>query len=220
MVIDYREEALKILRSPNEHITYELAIKQYPKDLPLEDKLKGAVMTNQLYEHFAKNPKKRKLGKFFYALSGLRHPECPIQFTIWSPDKQERLATVGFYVQAEGDNIKLVINNIQGIKNKQNQLELLSTQLGENWRVAIAKKIKRIAGIKKVQVAGALPAIQGFLVPGSSPEGYRRQLRQYRQTFRKAGITTVLTHNVTPYPAYARDIWTRVKLKQNAKPPK
>ena len=58
-----------------------------------------------------------------------------------------------------------------------------------------------------------LPELFYTLVPLLSPEAYRRVIRQYKQTFRKAGITEVDSHKVKPYPDEHRGLWKRVKTR-------
>ena len=98
-------------------------------------------------------------------------------------------------------------------------MSLGSKKIGESWRIWAAKRIKRISGLKNVKVRYELPKLyftcggeyHDLPVPLSSPSEYKRQVRQGRQTARKAGITDVDARNVKLYPEEHKEYFARLK---------
>ncbi len=98
------------------------------------------------------------------------------------------------------------LNNIQGVKlyrpngesdesyNERNakhtrKYEDISKALGENWRVAMVRKLAQMADEKNTRVIGELPALFGIGgLPLADKSEYARQIRQYKQTYRKVGF--------------------------------
>ncbi|MDD5162600.1 MAG: hypothetical protein PHD95_00120 [Candidatus ainarchaeum sp.] len=194
----------------------EQTLKQLPETLSSQDALASALLTSDLFQNLAAQ-KPLKVGSFQIKLSkNLIHVECPIQLGI-QDNNQHRIATIGFFLQSQGGKLELHINHIQGERKRQNELKLFSEQVGENWRVWVAKRLKRIAERKKAKPVGVLPSLFFLFGACSSPGEYKRQVRQYLQTFRKAGITTIDSHNVKPYPQKDREFYRKFKAEQRAK---
>ncbi len=119
------------------------------------------------------------------------HPECVIQLNIRN-DHERTLVTYGFYMVDNNGVNELHINNIQGMykagEGEQSPLTGLFPDSPDNWRITIAKSLKVFGEKHGLNVVGDLP---GRHVIASSMSEYKRQIRQYRQTFRKAGITEI-----------------------------
>ena len=187
--------------------------KQLPKTLSEKDIEESVALTKKLGDRLAKRPP-TKVGVFSYRISTNKiHPGNPIQLEI-QDTQNNRIATFGFYVQSEGGEAKLVVNHVQGVRGKQEELGTLSRQVGENWRVWLVKRIKRVAATSKVRIAGSLPPLFFLIGAGASPQAYKRYVRQYKQTFRKAGITDIQTHKISPYGQKDRDFWRELKAKE------
>ncbi len=195
-------EFSKMMETKDEYSAVNRIFVQLPPKLTKEEKKRSALLTYKL--HNALRKRTRPIGEFKYKVAvGSIHYECPINVVIL--DKSENIiASLGFYLLSRKGKTTLVINGIQGKRNMQEQLNALSKQVGENWRVWAVKRIKRVAKTSGITTSGSLPGLHALLQP-SSPEEYKRQLRQYSQTFRKAEILEVLKHKVEPYPKQWKD---------------
>ncbi len=110
-----------------------------------------------------------------------------------------RIATVGGYFHYTGTTPTIRITNVQGAngpvpgseahRKHQEQYRKLSEALGENWRVHLVKRVVNYAKERDWRVVGEMPG--RFLMmcaPLASDGEYARQIRQYKQTYRKAGL--------------------------------
>jgi hypothetical protein len=205
---DLKKEYSNAIRAADESNAIFRIATQFSQDLSIEEKKRSALLTCKL--HNALRKRTRQIGDFKYKVAfGSIHYEAPINVVILDK-KNTIIASFGFYLLHRKGKTNLVINNIQGKRNRKEQLDALSKQVGENWRIWAVKRIKRIAKINGINTSGSLPALHALLQP-SSPGEYKRQLIQYKQTFRKAGITEVLNHNVKPYPQKWKEAFKRVK---------
>jgi hypothetical protein len=124
-----------------------------------------------------------------------KHPESVIQYCI--RDGKRKIATFGFYSKVVGGTTELHICNIQGSDRgdeEDSPLKTLTERLGESWRVHIARSLKDFGERHGMRVVGDLIVRD---VIRCTPSKYRRQLRQYLQTYRKAGISDVDSSMVT-----------------------
>jgi len=156
---------------------------------PLDSAVKSVMLTLTFKELIEKSPPEG-VGKFQvrFSTKGVHHVDAPIQMQFLAPNEKV-VATAGFFVQA-GKPKELQITNLQGKDGHEALLKDLSRELGENWRVWAAKRFKRIAESKKMGVVGVLPRYFSTLL-GDDVFKWKRRVRQYRQTFRKAGIERI-----------------------------
>jgi len=119
------------------------------------------------------------------------HPESIIQLRI-SEKEGRQIASFAFFCLQDTNGRTLYINNIQGRRygseTGQSPLKELSEVVKDNWRVWIAGFLKDFGQERDMRVIGVLPPRD---LLQSTPEEYARQLRQYLQAFRKAGIKDV-----------------------------
>ena len=176
-----------------------------PESLPFDLKVK-TVRYNlnffnnvDLYKMF--NINKKTGFKIEFAKS--MHIETPNMIAI-SNKKGETISTFNFYFKFNENNKKpvVVLNNLQSgflkihrSENRKEKLEYLRKELnrlnktlGENWRVYFTKKVNQLAKNKRLSFNPELPARFGLFGPQSSEKEYWRQLRQYLQTYIKAGV--------------------------------
>jgi len=96
-----------------------------------------------------------------------------------------KIAAFNAFFITEGRKKILRINNIQGERNSANYLKELTNELKENWRVWVVKNLNRICVSKKIRLIGELPKLFNSGKPDSE---YIRIIRQYIQTYLKAGL--------------------------------
>ncbi len=162
---------------------------------PIEQAAKN-VLSNIKYIEMFEKQKPRQIGKFTFKVSRDDiQVDCPIQFEV-TDTKNNRIATFGFFTQKTPKGKEMQITNIQGVEGEALSLKELSKTLKENYRVWIAKDLKKFADKRKMKTVGVLPEYFGFY--WASYFEYQRVLRQCKQTFRKAGITNVDARRVEP----------------------
>lgn len=114
------------------------------------------------------------------------------------PDgKPLAIGTVGFRLlrSPEGRPV-LAINNIQGEYRSALELEALSKELGESWRLHLVRRLIDHARKKGFGVEGELPRPYYEEWPHLAAEAperrhkkeWQRQVRVYKQTYRKLGF--------------------------------
>lgn len=127
------------------------------------------------------------------------HPESHLALQVWDGSGIV-LGQVGGLIHATKKGLLFRITNIQGkdLKNPgpfwrvwepgRDPYRELNRALGENWRVFLAKRLAALAKSKGMEVIGDPPRKFEGVENAPSPSQFRRLERQYRQTFRKAGI--------------------------------
>jgi len=68
---------------------------------------------------------------------------------------------------------------MQGI---QSALQEATTYFGKSWRLKLLEEFEKLASKERWKVEGVMPALSN-----QSDSEYRRNVRQYRQTYRKSG---------------------------------
>ncbi len=157
-----------------------------PEGLPLQEKIKLA----KLNIPSPININQKIMGHEIKASTGGVHVDAPFQHEIIAPNGK-RIATFNFYLWPRDGKTVVILNAIQGVRGRERELAEFSQAIKENWRVFVVKLIRNIATKKEFTVVGLLPPLFDFF--GLSQEAkcnaeYRRQLRQYIQTFLKGGI--------------------------------
>jgi len=147
------------------------------------------------------------------------HPESVIQYSVL--EGRRRIATFGFYAKAAQDRIELHISNIQGSSGlsdgEESPLTTLSARLGENWRVHIARSLREFGERNGMNVVGDLIERDRTR---ASPGEYKRQLRQYKNTYKRAGITEIDASMVSEIDRedYDYKIWQEIEARKNDPP--
>lgn len=163
--------------------------------LPFEQQVKSFRLYAKFLPQWIKT-EPRKIGRFIAVHDIHQHIETPLCLTI-RLHGGKRIATIGGYIYFEKNRPAIRITNIQGIqkilgvateKDRQ-EIEELNRTLGENWRIFFAKEIASIAEKKGITLFGEIPQKFGLLAGISGEKEYKRQKRQYKQTYRKAGFT-------------------------------
>jgi hypothetical protein len=127
-----------------------------------------------------------KEGPFTLKPVFLPHIESPFGLALMY--KGERVATIGGFVDQREGGKALVLNNVQGMSGKGTPLRIFKELFQENWRVTLVKMATERAKKLGLHVEGEPPAGP---TGQTTRKGYRNQLRQYRQTFTKAGLKEV-----------------------------
>lgn len=139
--------------------------------------------------------KPQKIGDFEIHNSFGGYWDAPLTLEVKTPEGQT-IATIGGYLYYNGKKPEVRVNNFQGTTtawsgvSKEKLLELyekLNKQLGENWRVFFAKRAAAASKIKNLNIVGEFP--QRFAHTADSE--YKRQIRQYKQTYHKSKIPLV-----------------------------
>ncbi len=159
------------------------------------------IKSFRLFSSFAPkwaSSKPIRKGDFVISKTFLLHEESPLCFAIRTKDGKP-VASVGGFIAFQSGQPVIHLTNIQGAtksKRESNPREIhekLKEALGENWRVFLARQIAQYAGKKGKCVIGSLPprfyamGPKGKIALASDKE-FLRQIRQYRQTYRKAGL--------------------------------
>jgi hypothetical protein len=113
-----------------------------------------------------------------------KHPESVIEYFILRNNVV--LGTFGFFLTVTNGNNILRISNIQGIRNNslsKDVYNILNKELRENWRVFVVKKIIDFSKKNNFQIVLELPK-----KAEANKSEYIRQIRQYLQTAKKAGL--------------------------------
>lgn len=114
----------------------------------------------------------------------LKHSESIFEYLILKDNFV--LGTIGFYLTSSNGEKILRVSNIQGVLNSslpKNIYDSLNKELKENWRVFLLKKIINFAKENKFKISLELPK-----KTTDNRSEYIRQLRQYIQTGKKAGL--------------------------------
>jgi len=130
----------------------------------------------------------------FENIIGGEHPEALFCVKV-KTEKGELIATIGGHLYYHKGKTGIRITNIQGVKkHSQESTEShllkytrLTEQLKENWRVYFVKQILKTAKNKRA-IIGELPFEFALIGPTATKSEFRRQVRQYRQTYKKAGL--------------------------------
>ncbi len=114
------------------------------------------------------------------------HVEAGMQIEIIKKETYPtRIITFNAFFTNEKKQRILRINNLQGTRNSITELNELTHKIGENWRIRIVKDLNQICVAKEIRLIGELPK---FYVSGKKDTEYLRILRQYIQTYLKAGL--------------------------------
>jgi hypothetical protein len=135
-------------------------------------------------------------GDFVITKTFLLHNEAPLCLAVRTKDGLP-VASVGGFIAFRSGRPEIHITNIQGAgipaynREKSEIHRKLNEALGENWRVFFARQVAEYAGRKEKGVVGSLPPrfyIGPAGKPAASDNEFLRQVKQYQQTYRKAGL--------------------------------
>jgi len=165
-------------------INHILYLKDYFQLPNLE---RGIILTidlkNKLKEvHFSNHYNIRNTAYLSNYLGNTTHPENIFEFGI-KTKYSNILATFGCHIEIIDFNPALVFTGIQGKYGESRSLKVLSNKLGENWRVNVIKQLINHSKKNDFLVVGKVP--YNFM---ASRDEYIRQVRQYIQTYLKAGL--------------------------------
>lgn len=132
--------------------------------------------------------KQEKIGEYSLTYSMWHHPETPLSAEI-RDSNGKIIATLGGFLCFEGKQATIRLTNVQGIRSGIERYKQFNQSLGENWRVFFTKKVVEVSKIKGIPVVAELPSRYAHLVQLCTDKDYKRQLRQSKQTYRKAGLT-------------------------------
>ena len=207
------EQSLKRASGAKEGVaaSYVAAFFNYTYDLGLSfrDQVRSFKLNARFIPAWLKSMPK-KIGNFTVHYEIWKHPETPLTIEIRNQEGK-RVATIGGLLYYEGKQPTIRVTNIQGDpvrkayeegrrlfkEKKTKELERfaqakyaeLSRPLGENWRVFFLKEVMAVAKSKGMPVVAELPRRYSHIVPLSTDKEYKRQIRQSKQTYRKAGLT-------------------------------
>ncbi len=123
------------------------------------------------------------------------HEESPLNWVVRTPEGLA-IATIGGLLKNSQAGHELVVTNIEGkavgeaprtVDGHPIVYEELNEAFGENWRVALLRRAAALAKKKGWRLRVEMPMRFGGETRASAGE-YRRQVRQYQQTCRKAGL--------------------------------
>lgn len=157
--------------------------------MPFEKKVKDCWLNARFSIKWEKN-RQEIIGEFVVKPALLSHFETPLLLEILNLNG-ERVATLGFLLYHKKGKLTVRITNIQGVKGRVEDIEKLNKAIGENWRVFFLKRFLEKAQVKKIVVEGKLPGLYGHIFPGAAPKEHKRQIRQYTQTYKKAGMKPI-----------------------------
>ncbi len=181
-----------------------------PISMSLEEKLRIIDLNLKLKHQLMKQKPKYDLGNGFEIVYNTeyepRHIESPLEFELRYHN--ERIGSYNYYLRP-GNPTELRINNIQGTKDKDYELRLLSQHFGIDWRLGIARILKNFGESKHLVVIGELPGIFGL-----SKEEYKILLKNYIRTYHNAGINTIDPYNVIDFDENIDDFVENVKKNQ------
>ncbi len=163
--------------------------------LPFEEQMRSLRFYLRFYPLWMKTPVTH-FGDYSMQVSLEPHAEAPLSLELRNREGKI-LATIGGYVHRAGAAKVIRLTNVQGMafRNGEDleshlaQYRKLSEALGENWRVALVKRAIDVAQAHGFQLLAEEPrryAYGGVDTPSESE--YRRQVRQYQQTYKKAGL--------------------------------
>jgi hypothetical protein len=175
------------------------AFRFLPADRPYTQRLRDLVLTFRHAREWLKLPDEERKDFTFTTLL-FAHGESPLSLVVMKryPDgKPLAIGTVGFRLlrSPEGRPV-LAINNIQGEYRSALELEALSKELGESWRLHLVRRLIDHARKKGFGVEGELPRPYYEEWPHLAAEAperrhkkeWQRQVRVYKQTYRKLGF--------------------------------
>ncbi|GEM_PF-4593485 len=156
--------------------------KLLPENLTFKEKLKSLKYN---FDFFKSNNiadilnKDNLFSKINFAPFETTHIEAPFQQDILNK-AGSRISTVNFYFCYEKNGtLGLRINNLQGFKGKNSELNNF------NWRLVIVNRLKEFAESRNIQVIGEFPKYFSKL---TLEKDYHRQIENYLLTYLKAGM--------------------------------
>lgn len=175
------------------------AFRFLPADRPYTQRLRDLGLTFRHAREWLKLPDEERKDFTFTTLL-FAHGESPLSLVVmkrYRDGKPLAIGTVGFRLlrSPEGRPV-LAINNIQGEYRSALELEALSKELGENWRLHLVRRLIDHARKKGFGVEGELPRPYYEEWPHLAAEAperrhkkeWQRQVRMYKQTYRKLGF--------------------------------
>ena len=184
---------------PHAQFFYLLDIfRHLPYENSLAQKLRDARLNVRHSGKWLELPEERA-GAFAIRHHILAHPESPMFLLAERVGgKRQAIATVGFHLlSSPGGRTTLSINNIQGVSGKAADLDLLSRKLGakegESWRDEMTRRVIAYARRRGFRVEGELPPRQRGIGLGEqiSEEEYARQVKRYKQLYRRLGFEQI-----------------------------
>ncbi|MBI5884758.1 hypothetical protein HZB89_01525 [archaeon] len=170
----------------------------FNREKPFNENLKAIRLNLGFLSRFLK-ARPLELGKGFeLAPAVLLHPESPVFLAVNKAG--QRIASIGGSLLRENGRLVLRINNVQGVWGQRPALEELTNLAGVNWRVFLANKVLDYARQKGLKVTGVKPERFSVMMAGE----HKRLLRQYTQTYRKAGLQENSGVFVKDFPAKKR----------------
>lgn len=188
LVLDYKKYRLRDSHTSNRQpVTAPLFVTnffEFPrKHMTFDQQVKALRMNLRFAGHWTRQGE-RKVGSFSVRPWLNWHPEAPLSYLL--SDHYGVIASIGGYVYKKAGKTVIRITNIQGMRGKQLALKRFKGEHGENWRVFLLKRAAEYARKKGAGLEGELPQRYG----GTSREEFKRQQKQYIQTFKKAGLET------------------------------
>jgi hypothetical protein len=169
--------------------------------LPFDEALKSYRLCMKVVPLWLRQ-KPSRMGEYEFSYDLLYHTETPLIMIVRNA-KGRAVATVGGYIYIQEGKPSICVTNIQGTKlrvrpndpdflkkRKEHAANYanLNENLGENWRVFFAKQVVNLARRKGFGVVGVVPKRFALFDYLSTDKGYKRQVRQSNQTYRKAGL--------------------------------
>ncbi len=127
------------------------------------------------------------------------HPETHISLSLYDPEHNS-LGEVGGIIHLQDGKPLLRVTNVQGLNLKKHRRRVSATfrgkdpfktankALGQNWRVLTAAALRRLVAEHGIRIVGDMPVRFANVAGKLDEKGYQRVVRQYKQTYRKAGI--------------------------------
>jgi hypothetical protein len=164
-----------------------------PENIPFDKKVEIIKYNIMAKKRFINNLE-RNYGNFKLIMAKNKHLEAPNQLDIINSNG-EPIGSINFYFTIKNNKSEMIINLIQGVVGKEKDLTEFSTKFkqNENWRTFFIKGLKRWCDAHNINLIGQLPERffyygQGMNSPTVSENEYRRQIRQYLQTYLQSGI--------------------------------
>jgi hypothetical protein len=160
-----------------------------PSSMPLSERYKIAKLNIRITPYLKQIILKKD--PFILTKSiGKQHSDSSLEFQIRKHGNI--FATFSFYFVPSKDykNLEMHIDLVQGKRDKSKVLKEFSTVLRENWRIYIVKQLKEFCDKHGMKCIGHLPKRYRFGLYMVSDKKYFMQVRQYIQTYLKAGMKT------------------------------
>ncbi len=158
--------------------------------------------TNAFLEMMDKKPVQK--GEFSLTHEFPLHDETNLALVI-RDNNGEIQGTLGGFYYLHKKNPVFRLTNIQGETTKQigfqfreekekninehlSKYRKLNQALGENWRLFLVNQLIKHANEKRMMVVGELPEKYSEIVTLATESEHKRQIRQYKQTYRKTGF--------------------------------